>query len=369
MKRALIAAAAAMALAAGVPGVASATTSSWTFQSATRPPGASNVLQGISCPTTTFCVATFSHKFGGYGVVEMWNGTAWSSVTLPTTDGDIQADAVACHSASDCIVIGFDFGDSAPVAAKWNGTAWTVTALPAASIPESISCPSAASCMVVGTGGTSGFGTYQLTGTGWQTETAPVPTGFEDGDLTSVSCVSASACTAVGWYQVPSGDYQAVAESWNGSAWTIENTSAVPVAEMGAVSCTSAAHCIAVGANSGPAGTSTPAPAALLWNGSTWAAQAVSLPASAKYGFLAGISCPTADSCTAVGQYNAGAKDTSLALAEVWNGSKWATQTTAQPSSNKTLAGVSCLAARTCTAVGNPTGARPNQGPIVIESE
>jgi hypothetical protein len=48
-------------------------------------------------------------------------------------------------------------------------------------------------------------------------------------------------------------------------------------------------------------------------------------------------------------------KAAARALAEVWNGSIWTVQPTATPARYKTLSGVSCLTATTCTAVGDHT--------------
>jgi hypothetical protein len=374
MKRALIAVAAAMALAAGVPGVASATTSTWTFQTAPAfVYNGYNQMGTVSCGSATFCVATFSARNGGMDAVDTWNGTTWSQQSVPT-----EAEAVSCYSAAACTVIGNDgSGPPAeqPSAAQWNGTTWTAVSVPNPGDEEgiltAISCPSATDCMAVGDGESSGYSIERWNAGTWQASLAPMPAGSVGGDLTSVSCVSADACTAVGYYynETIGAPYLPVAESWNGSTWTIQATPATSGDLLLGVSCAAAANCDAVGANYGDPETSTPAPVALRWNGSSWIAESVPLPSSAKSGFLADVSCPAAGSCTAVGQYNAGSKDTSLALTEVWNGSKWATQTSAQPSSNKALAGVSCLAARTCTAVGSPEGAKPNHQPVVAEHE
>ena len=51
-------------------------------------------------------------------------------------------------------------------------------------------------------------------------ETAvPLPKGQAEGQLDSVSCVSASYCVAVGGYGL-SGPGGPLAETWNGTAWT-----------------------------------------------------------------------------------------------------------------------------------------------------
>src|SRR5215471_13492314 len=103
------------------------------------------------------------------------------------------------------------------------------------------------------------------------------------GQLESVSCSSASACTAVGNDRNPAanfceavGSYQlgnvavALAEAWNGRGWTMQRFP-VPVGDnsvgLNQVSCTSAQFCAAVGFGSGSAGNVT---LAATWNGTSW---------------------------------------------------------------------------------------------------
>ena len=42
--------------------------------------------------------------------------------------------------------------------------------------------------------------------------------------LWAVSCTSATACTAVGYYATTSGASAALAERWNGTAWAVQPT-------------------------------------------------------------------------------------------------------------------------------------------------
>ena len=70
--------------------------------------------------------------------------------------------------------------------------------------------------------------------------------------MNGVSCTSATACTAVGILIGYVGPILApVAEAWNGTSWTIQNTPTPSGAgypsQFNAVSCTSATACRAVG--------------------------------------------------------------------------------------------------------------------------
>ena len=64
-----------------------------------------------------------------------------------------------------------------------------------------------------------------------------------------MSCTSASACTAVGYYASGS-TYVTLAERWNGTKWSIQHTpnpTGAPGSWLDGVSCASASTCTAVG--------------------------------------------------------------------------------------------------------------------------
>ena len=172
---------------------------------------------------------------------------------------------------------------------------------------------------------------------GWALQTTPNPSGSPLAELYTVSCTSASACTAVGDDENSAGTaILTLAERWNGSTWTVQTTVNPAGGEdsLGGVSCTSATSCEAVG------GTAT-GTLAEFWNGSTWALQTTPSPAGSS---LSSVSCTSAANCEAVGG------DSTGTLAEHWNGSTWATQTT--PSTGASLESVSCPSATSCNAVG-----------------
>jgi len=76
------------------------------------------------------------------------------------------------------------------------------------------------------------------------------------------------------------------------------------------------------------------------WNGSKQAIQTTLNPASIGF---SGASCAAASACTAVGKF----------FAEGWNGSLWSTQTLPFSTLGEAeLFGVSCTAASACTAAG-----------------
>jgi hypothetical protein len=187
-------------------------------------------------------------------------------------------------------------------------------------------------------------------GSTWALQALSLPPGAS-GSLAGVSCRSAANCTAVGQYQSNTAG-GVLAEAWNGSTWTMQATPSPTGAidsQLNAISCPSASSCTAAGLYST---TSSTFPLAETWNGSTWTIQATPSPAGATAGsYLSSLSCTSAGNCTAVGQYDKKLGPV-FPLAEHWNGSTWAIQTTPVPTgaASSQLNAVACNSG--CTAVG-----------------
>jgi hypothetical protein len=78
---------------------------------------------------------------------------------------------------------------------------------------------------------------------------------------------------------------------------------------------------------------------------------------------LTAVSCPSASNCVAVGSQQTSA-GVSTALAEHWNGSSWAPQSTAEPSGAEAanFQGISCPVGTTDrTAVGDWYASSPSE--------
>ncbi len=259
----------------------------------------------------------------------------------------------------------------ASVASPAAGSAWKVQTTPnpataVISFLKSVSCTSASACTAVGgysaKGGAGGLLAERWNGKAWSIQVPPTPTGTAGDNLYGVSCASASACTAVGseFNTKAAADFP-LAESWNGKSWSVETT---PSPKGGtdptlyAVSCTSARACTGVGDYMNKAGL----PKSLIerWNGKAWAIQGAAKAAKRNW-LIGGVSCPTLTSCTAVGYQNTGTGD-ATPLIEGWNGKNWTAQTAALPKGapGGALDAVSCTSATACTASGvNFSGTAP----------
>ncbi len=273
-----------------------------------------------------------------------------------------QIGAVSCSAADACTAVG-DYlnssGLNVTMAQAWNGTAWRRQAAaspPGAPAPQldGVSCVSAAFCEAVGsTDGLSGSGNAAVAqawnGSSWQLQPVPAPTGSTSTLLRSVSCVSASFCEAVGGYVTSGGAPAGLAETWNGTSWSVQSVpipAGSAVDRLDGVSCTSPGFCVAVDFYSATAE---------MWNGTTWTARPVPFPAGMSSPGFDGVSCPSASFCEAVGYYNDPQSAPSLRLlADSWNGTSWREQSSPKlvGTIETTLSAVSCVSATFCETVG-----------------
>lgn len=96
-----------------------------------------------------------------------------------------------------------------------------------------------------------------------------------DNQLNSVSCVSATMCMAVGYYETRNFYFKTLIESWNGTSWSV-----VP-------------------------------------------------SLNSRDSYLDGVSCVSATACTATGTYYTNGLDKTLI--ESWNGTRWSTVPSPNP--------------------------------------
>jgi hypothetical protein len=210
--------------------------------------------------------------------------------------------------------------------------------------------------------------TERWNGTEWSIQTITLPNGAKEGALRGVSCFSSTECMAVGYIKNSSNVLLPYATLWRNGTWTIQSTldpPEAPITLLDGVSCTSAAACMATG----QIGVDTGGPETTLaesWNGTTWSIVPTVEPSGADKGELFAVSCTAANSCTAVGDTKVGRWFT---LAERWNGTQWSLQSTPFPSESniEELNGVSCASAESCTAVGSWENGPAMRAPSLIE--
>jgi hypothetical protein len=328
-------------------------------------------LVAVDCPAANTCfavgdLATFTpNSFDVQPVVVRWNGSSWTTLTVPAVAGSLSTalNSIDCTSATHCVAVGDyltgNFRKPATVhdhavIAEWNGTAWTIATTPAPSgstdeFLGDVSCVGA-TCVAVG-GYIDGADVHPLTefstGSAWTAGTGAIPVGDTSTQFVSVACTSPNGCTAAGGAWAGSIDddpsFEPVAERWNGASWSIQPVP-LPAGSDGAgfyaVACVSASDCSAVGFAQ-PAGGFDVEPLHEHWNGSTWSV--TSGPDPSPFFVLFEVACPAANTCFAVGGQGA---------VEQWNGTTWFVSHFAGKASQSSLADVDCLGATDCFAVG-----------------
>ena len=306
-------------------------------------------LNGVSCPSAHRCVAVGSADMTGYAgdappehvVIERWDGARWATQKPKLVAGkwgEHSLDAVSCTSPRACTAVGSADLGARPLVERFDGTRWTRQSDVAGSTTGGelggVACRTTAACVAVGgtfVGGVLDGSSRGRTlaerwaGHAWTLLQATVTTSAA-GTLHSVSCTSASACTAVGEFETDAGAVVPVAERWNGSAWSLEIPpnppkirSAPPSdgAELRSVSCVGDTFCMAVGDRS--FGGYPDDAFAEVWDGGSW--RLLSVPQSGTPVSLSSVSCWSATDCVAVGPAVGVARN---AIVERWNGTSWA---------------------------------------------
>ncbi len=224
---------------------------------------------------------------------------------------------------------------------------------------DGVSCVSATFCAAVGAAGDGAdwpVGNVPLAmiwnGTRWRETAVPLPKGWTEGQLTSVSCVSARDCVAIGAYANDDSTPYPLTETWTGRSWTpaaLARPARFYQPLAGGVSCVAPGRCVAAVSFFT---TTWPQAFAETLRGTKWTLREVPLPkGSTRGGSLSAVSCVTAAYCVLAGVYYA---QRDLTWFESWNGTAFTRMKAASPGKLPPIMnGVSCASAASCVAVGS----------------
>jgi hypothetical protein len=282
---------------------------------------------GVDCTSAEACMAAgYSYtktKFSLLG--EGWNGTKWTTQPLNKQPTIVLPSGISCTWAKDCMTVG-ERGSGATLAEHWNGKKWSVLTTKKYGVLFGVTCPASQNCTAAGTTSTGKALAEHWNGKSWSVQSAATPDQITE--LFAVGCHPASACVAVGVGGTSGGSSAApVAEQLTGTKWSAlspVDPSPGDVADLYSVSCLSATNCTAVGDAGNSAGT-TDATLAEHWDGTSWTVETT--PSPATFSSLFSVSCTSATHCVAVGADSATATGSVHTLVEVWNGSTWTQQT------------------------------------------
>jgi len=202
---------------------------SWSVVLANASTTSSTPLTGVSCPSVSFCMA------GGLGptgpTTEQWNGSSWTMASLPLPTGATATTplGLSCGSPASCMLVGAASGTSGnlPLAEFWNGSGWTSTTVPLVSGTgyfTAVSCAGLTFCAAVGVnsqGGNQINLAETWSGSAWVPVATPSP-ATTGNSLYAVSCFSATSCAAVG-ASPNSGATATVSQAltYDGQAWHV----------------------------------------------------------------------------------------------------------------------------------------------------
>ena len=379
-------------------------------------PSGSGYDYRVSCVSSNFCVATVLDTTDDTNAfVQVWNGSTWNAVAVPSPSGAAGALllSVSCTSDSFCVAVGVGgtiSSDFVPFADEWNGSSWSISDGP--SVPDGytnaeltgVSCTGPAWCMAVGyaTNTSTGFSQAlgeQWDGSAWSPSSLPAVAGSASNALSAVSCTAPTHCMAVGAISPDNGAFvlpkaespqqssgsagtpfgpgvlgmqaggaagphedphappaiQVLAEQWDGSSWTVSPAAAPADAtdpELESVSCAGNGFCMATGLSVGASVSSF----SEEWSGDTWSE--IPLPASPTGGavLLEAVSCISPTSCTTVGEttFTTDPSAGGTYVSGSWDGSGWVLNPLTAPAGTTAAVwtGISCLSAGYCVATG-----------------
>jgi hypothetical protein len=348
-------------------------TAGWSIQPSPNPDGAlGSSLSSVSCPGDGTCTAVGIYNASNVDLTlaEHWDGSAWSVESTPNprraTYNDLSG--ISC-AGSTCLAVGVWISGNKvrPLALLRSGSSWSLKLPPKPLVAswaalESVSCVETTDCTAVGGFIKKGVDAQEQPlaehwdGTSWSIEPVPNPHAENGSSLDAVSCVSGGVCEAAGSYVYADVVEAVLAFRWNGSKWAQQpepDPGGGGVSEQHAISCSDASSCTATGNWQDDSGFIRTL--AERWDGESWQIQQSTEPPTSQFAETPGVSCPAADACTSVGYWSPSINALpQYTLAERWNGTSWAVQSTPQPqgSTDAALSGVACAAPGVCVAVG-----------------
>lgn len=344
--------------AAAAPAAAPATI--WQVQPTANPQSTAltdSSFQSVSAsgPDEAWAVGTHSDvQASNHPLVEHWNGTSWTDVTVPQPAGQqATLSGVDDLSPTDAWAVGTSFvadpGDGLTLIEHWNGTTWSI--VPSPDPASGIAGDSDELDAIGGTGPDDlwavGSDLDEATqtifllfehwnGTIWSAVPSPTPLRAAQF-ATSVSAVGSNDVWAVGYgFSLGTGQRETVSAQWNGSAWSIVPSPNVTHKgdvqnELTGVSTDGNGDVWASGFAGNVDNRNRRLPYVLHWTGTNWVM--TKLPNLGSEGSQPnGIVAVSANDVWAVGQTQE-SNGSILTLTEQFNGSTWSISPSPDPGS------------------------------------
>jgi hypothetical protein len=377
-------------------GVPSAQGMSWTLSMigfSSSGDALESTATSLACASYSECVAmglsAIASGSGGaldaFAVGEDSSGT-FGSATLVTLQDSLPANAQeyvvgSCNATGACVVAGNTAGSPTMVASltytSSSGSISAASPVPLA-IPSGVSGPVPTSVACAGSG-CSLWGTY-TTGSGateaftgseasgdWSATTLALPSGAtslpSDASVITIACMSAGNCAALGFYVLPDGRSNLLPLTETNGSWSAD-TITIPSSLAGdslgpqALACPSAGTCTGIGEWVAPS-SPTSGPLAISETNGSWSATALPSPSNlaSPFGNLAlmRLSCSAPGDCSAIGTYMTTSGNAAL-IAYTEAGGTWSMQEPTPPSADASASyaatnGLVCFSAGDCIGV------------------
>jgi hypothetical protein len=267
-------------------------------------------LRSLSCAAANSCVAIGSIEYARPAQdVRTFNGTSWSAIAVADEDDDGWLSDVSCATTTTCVAV-----DRAGFAVVRTGSTWSY---PQKVLPDlenvnevifnGLDCPSATMCMAVDSAGNA----WTFNGSSWSgpVRVASVPVG-------DLSCPTTTFCMVL--------DARKNIRTYDGKSWKKQATA--PPEPIGALTCASPTYCLAF------TGSVLDVFGVRTWIGKTW---------SAVVRLGGGSFATVAADCSAVGDCTA----VSLHAAVHLKGTTWSAPS---PLDSTARQDISCAGPGTC---------------------
>ena len=288
----------------GFPIYATETAGTWEplAQLATPTTGTGS-FHGISCSSAGNCTAVGEDEIFSMYATET-NGV-WAAPGLILGGMDGPLNAVSCSGAGNCTAVGEDANSQPQYVTESGGTWGAPTELAVSGGTgsfASVSCTSATNCTAAGTDG-NGQPLYATETNGTWSTPLQVAAAAET-KITSVTCSSAGNCTAVGYGTANGGNGPLTYDTQTAGSWatpTELTANGSPAAgQLSGVSCVDTSDCTAVG-DAAASSSSTGTPIYVTETAGAWGSPAAVSGTPGGTGDFEGVSCTGASACTAVG--------------------------------------------------------------------
>ncbi|HEX8597414.1 MAG TPA: S-layer homology domain-containing protein [Chloroflexia bacterium] len=338
---------------------------SWTIVPSASPGHASGLLGLTAIDASNIWAAyVYVPQLGdpSHTLIERYDGSSFVQTPSPNGPTDVNVlIGVSARTATDVWAVGGSANNlsvASTLVQHWDGTAWTIVSsgnVGALSVLQDVVAISQNDAWAVGFSGPSPQRTLieRYNGTNWSPVTSP-NVGPDDNELLGVSAASANDVWAVGSYNNGTAE-RTLTLHWDGSSWVVVGSpnpagSSVDniLESVAVVPGTMGTRAWAVGRTDGFG--VTPEAIMLGWNGSSWEAVTLSLPAGSSE--LVDVYARAHNDVWAVGYTNPGSARRTLVLH--YDGTAWSQWTTPnQGAGDNTLRSVVAVAPDDVWAAGS----------------